>query len=185
MHFIYLFINIGKKFDTLQNNHILKTKISEIKYHSPNKNSPFLKPPFSFYLNTSSIKKNKNKNYLKTNIVKGKSFIENDVLEQNLHLSKRINEKNSVYSLSQWKKDFKKSRVYKKISCEYPSINFVKPKKNLKFNIPLSFPNVDDNYNIFKEIKFKPFTSFLEDEKTKRNDSFKKFSKNKKRHFKF
>lgn len=100
-------------------------------------------------------------------------------------MSKRINEKNSVYSLSQWKKDFKKSRVYKKISCEYPSINFVKPKKNLKFNIPLSFPNVDDNYNIFKEIKFKPFTSFLEDEKTKRNDSFKKFSKNKKRHFKF
>ena len=107
MHFIYLFINIGKKFDTLQNNHILKTKISEIKYHSPNKNSPFLKPPFSFYLNTSSIKKNKNKNYLKTNIVKGKSFIENDVLEQNLHLSKRINEKNSVYSLKDGRKILK------------------------------------------------------------------------------
>ena len=43
MIFINLFINVGKKFDTLQNNHLLKTKISEIKYHSPNKNSPLLK----------------------------------------------------------------------------------------------------------------------------------------------
>ncbi len=187
-HIIYIhiqFIIIGKKFDTVQNNKILKSKISEIKYHSPNKKSPLMKSPINVYLNTSSNRKNKSKKYLQTNILRGKSFIDYD-LKINLSLSKRINEKNSVYSLSKWKKDFKKSRIYKKISCEYPSINFVgKPKNKFKKNLPCILPKVDDNYNIFKGIKFKPFTSLIEDENTKRNDNSKKNSKRKKRHFRF
>ena len=94
-------------------------------------------------------------------------------------LKKRINEKNSVYSLSQWKKDFKRSRVYKKISCEFPSINFVaNPKRKIRQNYAFS-PTKD--MNIFNGIRFKPFESF-EDENEKGNSSF---SKNKKRKRKF
>ena len=97
-------------------------------------------------------------------------------------MSKRINEKNSVYSLSQWEKDFKKSRIYKKISCEYPSINFVgRPKREFKHNYAFS-PKVD--YNIFNGIKFRPFKSF-ENGNNKRSNSLNKNNKKKKRVFAF
>ena len=84
--------------------------------------------------------------------------------------------------MSQWKKDFKKSRIYKKISCEYPSINFVaKPKRKFTQNYAFS-PKVD--YNIFNGIKFKPFTSF-ENENNKGSNTFNKSHKKKKKHFVF
>lgn len=75
----------------------------------------------------------------------------------NFSLSKRINEKNSVYSREQWKKDFERSRVYKKISCEYPSINFVGKKKR-KFNSNYIFGSKKE-LNYLGEISFKPFSS--------------------------
>ena len=97
-------------------------------------------------------------------ISKGNSLIDSPLVG-NFDLKKRITEKNSVYSISQWKKDFKKSRIYKKISCEYPSINFVaKPKRKLKQNYAF---NPTKNFNIFNEVKFKPFESFEEEENSK------------------
>ena len=175
------FFFLGKKFETMQNSNILKSKITRIKYKSPNKKKAMeLKSPFKVHLSTSCNKnKNKNNNF-KTNFLRGKSFIESNLIEQNLHMTKRINQKLSVYSLSQWKKDFKKSRIYKKISCEYPSINFIgKRKKQLKCNFPI---NLKGEYNIFNGIKFRPFASF-ENEKNKNtnHDNINSFSKKNKK----
>lgn len=72
-------------------------------------------------------------------------------------MSKRINEKNSVYSREQWQKDFQRSRVYKKISCEYPSINFVAKKKR-KLNGNHIFGSKKE-LNYLGEISFKPYSS--------------------------
>ena len=180
--YIYAYIIIAKKFDTLQNNNRLKSKLLEIKFHSPKQKSRLFKSPFKTHLNTSGNNTIKTNKFFKTNIIRGKSFIESTIFDKNFNLTKRINEKNSVYSLSQWKKDFKKSRIYKKISCEYPSINFVaKPKRKFTQNYAFS-PKVD--YNIFNGIKFKPFTSF-ENENNKESNSFNKSHKKKKKHFVF
>ena len=152
----------------------------DIKYNSYKKRLKKISKPHLHHLNTSNSpgKKMINNNGLGTNLIRGKSFLESPTLN-NFDLKKRINEKNSVYSLSQWKKDFKKSRIYKKISCEFPSINFVaKPKRKITQNYAFS-PNKD--INIFSGTRFKPFESF-EEEKIKGNSSF---SKNKKRKRKF
>ena len=129
-------------------------------------------------LNTSSINSSKKNNHLVgTNLTKGNSFVESPI-SGNFDLKKRINEKNSVYSISQWKKDFKRSRIYKKISCEYPTINFVaKPKRKIKHNFIFS-PTKD--FNIFNGIRFKPFESFQEEENLKGSKS-KSLSKKKKK----
>ena len=82
----------------------------------------------------------------------------NAFIGDNFTLTKRITEKGPVYSRAQWQKEFKMSRVYKKISCEYPSINFVaKKKRNLKSNFVFGSKKED---NILGEISFKPFASF-------------------------
>ena len=75
----------------------------------------------------------------------------------NFSLTKRINEKNSVYSREQWKKDFERSREYKKISCEYPSINFVAKKKR-KLNSNFIFGSKKE-LNYLGQISFKPYSS--------------------------
>ena len=152
----------------------------DIKYNSCKKKKlKKIKKPHFYHLNTSNSHGKKiNNNGVGTNLIRGKSFLETSNLNS-FDLKKRINEKNSVYSLSQWKKDFKRSRVYKKISCEFPSINFVaKPKRKIRQNYAFS-PTKD--MNIFSGIRFKPFESF-DEENEKGNSSF---SKNKKRKRKF
>ena len=95
-----------------------------------NKNEKF---PSNLLSNSSSHKNNNNKNTLLSQFLSKKSLLDSSKInDENYNLNKRIREKESYYSLSQWRKDFKKSRIYKKISCEYPSINFVgKPKRKL------------------------------------------------------
>ena len=165
--------SLGKKYDTVQNNN---KKIVDIRQSSYKRNLQKIKKPYNFQLNIIGNESFKKKNnYLGTNFMRGKSIIEALTLGNNFDLQKRINEKNSVYSLSQWKKDFKRSRVYKKISCEYPSINFVAKKKNkIKHNYVFS---PTKNINIFSGTKFKPFESF-EEENSKDSNSH---SKNKRR----
>ena len=138
------------------------------------------KKPVLNILSLSNSNSNNKNNFMKS-LLNGRSFYENSKLfDDNLNLSKRIKEKSSYYSLSQWKKDFKKSRIYKKISCEYPSINFVgKPKrkitkKNQKIS-PIKF------HNIFNDVRFIPLSSFSSDYKrnnhnTLDNDNNKKIS---------
>ena len=117
--------------------------------------------------NNSNIKNHNALNHF----ISGKSLFETSKLfDDNANFSKRIKEKNSYYSLSQWKKDFKKSRVYKKISCEYPSINFVgKPKRKLKRkNQELSPRRIK---NVFDDVRFVPISSFLSEHKRSENNS--------------
>ena len=117
--------------------------------------------------NNSNTKNNKALNHF----ISGRSLFETSKLfDDNANFSRRIKEKNSYYSLSQWKKDFKKSRVYKKISCEYPSINFVgKPKRKLKRkNQEFSPRRVK---NVFDDVRFVPLSSFLSENKGSENNS--------------
>ena len=148
-----------------------------------------IKPSFHFHLNTSGngslISKKNNKTnsnkFLSPIIIRGKSFLNNSIFGDKYNLSKRINEKGSFYNLSQWKKDFKRSRIYKKISCEYPSINFVKKPKR-KFNNNYAFCPKND-INMFSGVRFKPFESFEEDDSKGSNNNSK--NKKKKRNFMF
>ena len=120
--------------------------------------------------NNSNIKNHNALNHF----ISGRSLFETSKLfDDNANFSKRIKEKNSYYSLSQWKKDFKKSRVYKKISCEYPSINFVgKPKRKLKRkNQELSPRRIK---NVFEDVRFVPISSFLSEHKRSENNSKEK-----------
>ena len=143
-----------------------------------NKNEKF---PSNLLSNSSSHNNNNNKNTLLSQFLSKKSLLDSSKInDENYNLNKRIREKESYYSLSQWRKDFKKSRIYKKISCEYPSINFVgKPKrkitkKNQKIS-PIKF------LNIFNDVRFIPIYSFSSDYKrnnhnTLDNDNNKKIS---------
>ena len=111
-----------------------------------------LKPSFDFHFNNLL-----NTNY-NNNLVKLDKGMSNAYLGDNFSLTKRITEKGPVYSRAQWQKEFKMSRVYKKISCEYPSINFVaKKKRNMKSNFVFGSKKED---NILGEISFKPFASY-------------------------
>lgn len=111
-----------------------------------------LKPSFNFHF-SNLLNTNYNNNLGKLD--KGMS---NAYLGDNFSLTKRISEKGPVYSRAQWQKEFKMSRVYKKISCEYPSINFVaKKKRNLKSNFVFGSKKES---NILGEIAFRPFASF-------------------------
>ena len=154
----FQFFLLAKRFDTYQNYNKSKAKLLDIRQTSyKNKR----KSPILVSLNATSNNSSRKNNNL---IVKGNSFIDSPLLG-NFNLQKRIIEKNSVYSISQWKKDFKKSRIYKKISCEYPSINFVaKPKNKMKQNYVF---NPTKDFNIFNEVRFKPFESFEEEENSK------------------
>lgn len=111
-----------------------------------------LKPSFDFHFNNLV---NTNYNYNLGKLDKGMS---NAYLGDNFTLTKRITEKGPVYSRAQWQKEFEMSRIYKKISCEYPSINFVaKKKRNLKSNFVFGSKK---ERNILGEISFRPFASF-------------------------
>ena len=148
-----------------------------------------IKPSFHFHLNTSGngslISKKENKNntnkFLSPLIIRGRSFLNTSIFGDKYNLTKKIIEKGPVYNLSQWKKDFKRSRIYKKISCEYPSINFVKkPKRKFKDNYAFCPKN---DINMFTGIRFKPFESFEEDNSKGSNNSSK--NKKKKRNLTF
>ena len=125
--------------------------------------------PLSIFTSNNKNNNNNKHNLLK-HFVSGKSIFETSkIYDENMNLSKRIKEKSSYYSLSQWKKDFKKSRIYKKISCEFPSINFVgSPKKKsiIKRNLEMSPIKFINNFN---DVKFIPINSFSSD--NKRNES--------------
>ena len=127
-----------------------------------------------FPLNILSMSNCNNKNNVIKHFISGRSLFETSKLfDDNTNFSKRIKEKSSYYSLSQWKKDFKKSRIYKKISCEYPSINFVgKPKRKIKRKnhemIPTKFKN------IFDDVRFIPLNSFSAENKLSGSNSKEK-----------
>lgn len=113
--------------------------------------------PFNLLSNHSSTSNKNNNNFLR-HYVSGKNIFESSkIFDENITLSKRIREKSSYYSLSQWKEDFKKSREYKKISCEYPSINFVAKlkKKYIKRNHAI-FPK--KYFNSLSEVQFIPLS---------------------------
>ena len=129
-------------------------------------------PLLLFTNNNTNKNSNNNKHNLLKHFVSGKSIFETSkIIDENINLSKRIKEKSSYYSLSQWKKDFKKSRIYKKIVCEFPSINFVgnpfKKKHIIKKKIELSPKKFIEGLN---DVKFVPITSFSSENKRSENN---------------
>ena len=171
-------INLGIKFDKLKN--CDKTKIKKLlekKKYSPNKKIKTVHSPVQFHLNSSGSNSLKNNSNLK----KGKSFTENNRFVQNFNSFGKMYQK-SDYNLSKLKKDFKRSRIYKKISCEFPSINFIsKRKKKAKQNYGLTPKTC---HNLFNDVRFKPFTPCIEED-SKKDSSFNKKSRKKLRNLKF
>ena len=95
--------------------------------------------PFNIITNNpkNNNKNNNRNNYSLKHYISGKSIFEiSKIFDDNISLSRRIREKSSYYNLSRLKEDFKRSREYKKISCEFPSINFIPniKKKIIKRN---------------------------------------------------
>ncbi len=113
------------------------------------------------------INQNKSSNFSKTSYSAGKSLINNISLSnENRSLHRRINEKCSIYSISKWDQQYKKSREYKKNVCQYPSIDFC---NNFGISKTINQLRNQGEKNIFHGIRFKPFISF--DEKYKENKS--------------
>jgi hypothetical protein len=54
-----------------------------------------------------------------------------DLAQQNLFMLKRLTEKKSEYSVKKMEEHYKKVQNYKKIMCNFPCINFNKPKRGL------------------------------------------------------
>ena len=155
--------NLEKKISVVNIKKKLKAN-SKIIIKARNKNE-------KFPLILSNSNNNSNKNNSLRHFLNGKSIYETSkIYDDNINLSKRIKEKSSYYSLSQWKKDFKRSRIYKKISCEYPSINFVgKPKRRLmKKNQEISPRKF---INVFNDVKFIPLSSFSSDKRRSESNS--------------
>ena len=116
--------------------------------------------PFNLFQNSSNTF-NRNNSFLKHYISGKNIFDKSKIFDDNMNLSKRIREKSSFYSLSQFKEDFKRSREYKKISCEYPSINFISnTKKVIKRNHEV-LP--DKCINALGDVKFVPISSLSSD----------------------
>ena len=130
-----------------------------------------------------SIHSHNNNHILRTDSNKKFHSMRSAVFGGNFSLTKRITEKNSVYSREQWQKDFERSREYKKISCEYPSINFVAKKKR-KLNSNFIFGSKKE-INYLGHISFKPYSSIDgDDDASMGSSSHRKnnsLTKNKKR----
>ena len=95
-----------------------------------------------------------NKSLSKTNYSLRKNIIHNISLSnENKNLHRRIHQKCSIYSISKWDEQYKKSQEYKKNLCQYPCIDFCDistfPKK--KANKLRS----EKEGNMFNEIKFR------------------------------
>ena len=152
-------INLNpKKYKTLINNK-LRMKFPNI-YLYNTKNTKPMKSLFN------PLIKKRNKT-LNNNIMKRKKTFENLIIDkENYIFNKRLNEQTSIYSHKKFKNDFKKSRTYKKISCEFPSINFISTKiKYPKTNCKLYAFN---QKNYFNNMKFKQLKS-----SDKKNDNFR------------
>lgn len=90
-----------------------------------------------------------------------------DLAQQNLYMLKRLTEKKSEYSVTKMESDYKRYQKYKKIMCNFPSINFNKVKrgfssdnKNYRTEMKESFPTlnyINDGYleKIGKKVKEK------------------------------
>ena len=106
--------------------------------------------------------------FTKTNYSSGRSLINNISLTiENKNLHRRIIQKSSIYSITKWEEQYKKSQEYKKNLCQYPSIDFCNTTSSIKKRSN-KLENPKKN-NIFNEIRFKPFIPF--DKIYKRNKS--------------
>ena len=71
--------------------------------------------------------------FTKTNYSLGRNLINNiSLTNENKNLHKRIIQKSSIYSITKWEQQYKKSQEYKKNLCQYPSIDFCNFSSNSK-----------------------------------------------------
>ena len=127
------------------------SKLYDIKHNSHKKVSKKLKP--------IKMTPDRNVNYFsKTKYSSGKSLINSiSLTNENRNLHKRIIQKSSIYSISKWDEQYKKSREYKKNLCQYPSIDFCTITPNSK---SLNKLDKSKDNNVFSDIRFKPFVFF-------------------------
>ena len=100
-----------------------------------------------------------------------------DLAQQNLYMLKRLTEKKSEYSVNKMESDYKRYQKYKKIMCNFPTINFNKSKrgfssdnKNYRTEMKENFPTlnyINDGYleRIGRKVKDKK----MNEEETKKN----------------
>ena len=110
--------------------------------------------------------------------------------QENLLMLKRLTEKVSLYNNKKMKKDFLKSQNYKKYSCEFKPIDFIKSHKKIQLkNIKLKLKNenvkkktmyktISGNNRQIKNINKKKFEFFgikdlLSDRKNKEINNIK------------
>ena len=140
------------KYEIAQNNKILHDKINEINKYGDKKLSQFMKP--------SLIINHRNDGYIKLGIM--------DLAQQNLYMLKRLTEKKSEYSVNKMEEDYKRYQKYKKIKCNFPSINFNHQKRG--------YSSDNKSERIIKKIFF-PTVNYINDgylEKTGRKIMEKK-----------
>ena len=91
----YIIFLLGQKYDSLDSQ------------KNSDKKSP--RKPFNFHFSTNSSVSNHNNNFiLRKNVFYGNKYVSNTLFGDNYDFNSRIKEKTSVYSRSQWKKDFKR-----------------------------------------------------------------------------
>jgi hypothetical protein len=138
------------------------SKLYDIKHNSHKKVSKKLKP--------IKMTPDRNVNYFsKTKYSSGKSLINSiSLTNENRNLHKRIIQKSSIYSISKWDEQYKKSREYKKNLCQYPSIDFCTITPNSK---SLNKLDKSKDNNVFSDIRFKPFVFFEKIYKKNKNNN--------------
>ncbi len=71
------------------------------------------------------------------------------ITQENQHLIKRLNDRQSFYNTKAWEKDYEKSQNYKKNLCVFPSIDF--HKTSMENTKKKKFENTQ--YSLFGRIK--------------------------------
>lgn len=95
------------------------------------------------------------------------------ITQENQHLLKRLNERQSLYNSNKWEKDYDKSQTYKKNICVFPSITFNNPNKDENFRFPCATSQnfrAKSNSSLYNKLKMSNFN--FNSEKNSTNDNF-------------
>ena len=77
------------------------------------------------------------------------------ITQENQHLLKRLNDRQSFYDTNKWEKDYEKSQEYKKNICVFPSIKFETPTRDVS-----SYSNSKQDFKkntLYNKLKFTNF----------------------------
>ena len=96
--------------------------------------------------NYNNICRRNNDGYIKLGIM--------NLAQENLYMLKRLTEKKSEYSVKKMEQDYKRVQNYKKIKCNFPCINFSKPRRGF---------SSDSKYDSSEKNPFLPTINYIND----------------------